>query len=127
MEKQGHPVIAIIVTILIAMGLAFLVCKASKAINNVLGIMGIIKQIAALLAGAALTKAIIVWLQRLLNVRVPIPGWVQLITLLLTFVLLIQAFTKGAAALVSDIETVEDIAGTLAEWCELIEDRIGVS
>lgn len=126
MERQGHPVIAIVVTILIAMGLGFLVCKGSKAINNVLGIMGIVKQIAALLAGAALTKAIIVWLQRLLNVKVPIPGWVQLITLLLTFVLLIQAISKGAASLVSDIETVEDIAGTLAAWCEAIEDKLGV-
>ena len=125
MERQGHPVIAIVATILVALGLGVLVCKASKAINNVLGILGIIKQIAALFASAALTKALLVWLQRLLRVPVPIPGWVQVITLLITFVLAIQALSKGAATLVSDVETVQDIAATLASWCEAITNRLG--
>lgn len=115
MAKQGSPVVTILVTVIVALGLGFLFCRLARAIHNILGILGIVKQIAAVLAGAALTNALLAVLKRLLVVR--IPGIVQVVSLLIVLVLAIQAFSKGAAALVSDLDTIEQASAFLDQIC----------
>jgi len=116
---DGSAVPEIIAGVLVALGLGYVVCALSRAIDNTLGILGIIKQLAALLAGAALTRALLAILER--GLGVPIPPLRAAIVGLITLVLAIQALSKGAAALVSDLETIEDAASTIHDWCSNIK------
>lgn len=122
MEEQGNPAVTIIVTVLVATGTIFLVCKLSKAIDDVLGILGLVKQIAAVLATAGAVNALIIWLSRVKGIPIPIVttviGWV------IVFLLAINALAKGAAGLISDIETIEDGAAFLAGLCEAASDKL---
>lgn len=122
MEKQGTPVRNIVVTVLIATGFAALTCKLAGGIRNTLGILRIIRQIALVLAAAGATNAIIIWLSRAR--RVPIPVVSTIIGWLLVFFLAIRALSKGAAGLASDLESIEDTAGILDDWCDEIRARI---
>lgn len=122
MVRQGHPVVKILATILIALGLGALTCRLARAVHDVLGILGIVKQIAAVLAAAGATQALLAALRRLLSVR--FPPLVTVVSILIVFILAIQAFAKGAAALVSDLETIEEVSAILDEWCSEIASRI---
>lgn len=124
MVRQGHPVRNIIATVLISMGFGVLTCQLARAIHNVLGVLGILKQIAAILAGAALTNALIIVLQKILSTRIPV--LTQIVAYLLVMVLAINAFAKGAGALVSDLDTIEDVSGVVDDWCAEIANRLGI-
>lgn len=125
MVDQGHPVVAIVATILIATGTGVLVCRLSGAIQRTLGVMRIIKQIAAIFASAALTRAVLIWLSR--AARIPIPGWPVFIAALTAMVLAIQALQEGVISLVDDISTIDEISETIDGWCQAVTDRIGLT
>jgi hypothetical protein len=122
MVKQGHPVRNIIATILIATGFGFLVCRLASAIENSLGIMRILKEIALVVASAGAINAIIIWLSRIK--AVPIPVVTNIIGWLLVLFLAIRALAKGAAGLASDLETIEDMSSIVKDWCDAITEKI---
>jgi hypothetical protein len=123
MVKQGHPVRNIVATILIATGLGALTCALSGAIKRTLGILAILKQIAAVLATAGAVNAVIIWLQRIARVaRVPVVT--QVVALLLVLALAIRALAAGAAGLASDLETIENAADTIDGWCEAVREKL---
>lgn len=122
MVKQGHSVRNIIATVLIATGFGYLVCRLASAIENTLGIMRIIKEIALVLATAGAINSIIIWLSRVKNV--PIPVVTNIIGWLLVLFLAIRALAKGAAGLASDLDTIETVASILTDWCDAMRAKI---
>lgn len=121
-NRDGVPWVGIIATVLITAGAGVLICKISDAISRTLGVLNIIKQIAAVLATAAALNAVIVWLSRIARVRIPVVTTV--IARLLVLMLAIRALALGAGGLVSDLETIDDVSSTLAEWCDAVKDRL---
>lgn len=122
MEKQGHPVRNIIATILVAMGFGVLICKLADAVERSLGILAILRQMFAALATVGAVNAIIIWLSRVR--AVPIPIVTTIIGWLLVLFLAIRALAKGAAGLASDLETIEDAAATIRDWCDAVRERL---
>jgi len=116
---ERHTVRNIFVAVIVGLGLGASVCVLARAVNRTLGVVGLIKQLAALLASAAAAKALLNLLQRL--TRLPIARTPLIATVLITLYFVINAIVKGAASLASDLETIEDFAGKINDICEAVE------
>jgi len=56
--------------------------------------------------------------------RVRIPMVTTVIARILILMLAIRALAQGAAGLVSDLETIDDVSSVLADWCDAVNDRL---
>lgn len=118
LDQRGSPVPEIVGSVLVALGLGFLICKAADAIHRSLGIIGLLKQLSAVLATAALGQALLSILRRLIASPIARPPLIGAVLVALYF--FVQAIIKGAAALVEDLATIEEISAVLDSWCTYI-------
>lgn len=113
---EHHPVRDIIIGVIVALGLSVLVCKAADAVHRSLGVVGVLKRLAAVLATASLYQVIKTILSRVL--RSPLARVPAVAASVIALIFLVDALHKGALSLVSDLETIEDLSATLDDWCE---------
>lgn len=122
-DKRGISAIHILAAVAGSLGLGYLFCRGSRAIQNALKIINIIKQITVILATSTVIKLIIEWIKGSPLVRVPALNWI--IAFLIALVLLSHKIFDLVVESSATITTLNEMTAILDAGCKYIEDKTG--
>jgi hypothetical protein len=117
---DGADTLKLLASVIVALGLGVIVCKAARGYVAVMSISNGIAQIGGVLAVSALIQRAITLLSRNIILKIPI---LNRVTILVVSVLVaIDAIINPIADLLSDLEGLDDVANFLNKLCELIDN-----